>query len=176
MTYYVYDISGEYATESIVRARARAVSMIEKYPKATSWDIYDHQVKKGSQRPHSAVVFYGKPAGYGWLDGKNQAPKYIYKNGKLRETRKAVKKHDYTKISAAGIPIYKIWYSPLMDSYDVLGRSKNGEWVYGRDYDLKDGIWKGGRYDYDIDNLYKRVGGTYPVVFKNNHRGKTGKF
>lgn len=90
--------------------------------------------------------------------------------------KKVAKKPDFTKISAAGIPIYKIWYSPMWDSYDVLGRSKNGEWVYGRDYDLKDGVWQGGRYDYDIDNLYKRVGGTYPVLFKNNRRGKTGKF
>lgn len=96
-----------------------------------------------------------------------------YKN-KIAKTKAT--KPDFTKISSAGIPIYKIWYSPLMESYDVLGRKKSGEWVYGRDYDLKKGIWQGGKYDYDIDNLYKRVGGTYPVLYKNNRRGKTGRF
>ncbi len=93
-----------------------------------------------------------------------------------RPKKKVAKKPDFTKISAAGIPIYKIWYSSLMDSYDVLGRSKKGEWVYGRDYDLKDGVWQGGRYDYDLNNLYKRVGGTFGKVVVDNHRGNTGRF
>lgn len=95
-------------------------------------------------------------------------------------SKKAVKKKpakkDFTKYTAMGLPVYKIWYNGIMDSYDCLARQKNGEWVYGRDYDLKDGIWQGGRYDYDLDNLYRRVGGTFGKVVVNNKRGPTGKF
>lgn len=83
--------------------------------------------------------------------------------------------YDYEKYSAVGIPIYKVWRNMFGD-FDVLGRKFNGEWVFGHDYDLKDGVWKGGKYDYDIDNLYKRVGRNFPKPYIDNKRGPTGKF
>jgi len=73
----------DYTTNSIISARAYAVKMIEKFPKATWWDIY---VKSGQSwkkgKPYTTVVFYGKPAGYKWHhDGKATN---MYANGKLR--------------------------------------------------------------------------------------------
>ena len=164
-----------------IEARSMAIAYLENHP--NEYKVFFYKAK--NSRKDYAYVFKVKHSGtvsFYWMRYDNkvgvvQTP--LYKNGKLKMARKTTTskpKNDFTKVSAAGIPIYKIWYSPLMDSYDVLGRSKSGEWVYGRDYDLKDGVWQGGRYDYDIDNLYKRVGGTYPKVYKNNHRGPTGKF
>lgn len=74
-----------FETSSIIEARAIAVKMIEKYPKATSWNIYTNKnAGRGGGHPHSAVVFYGTPAGYGWLHD-SPAPRMILKNGKLRK-------------------------------------------------------------------------------------------
>lgn len=89
--YYVPKGDGtDYWTPSIVNARAYAVRMIQKYPKATWWDIYtaertkvrshDHSMRK----PYSSVVFYGNPEGYKWFhDGKRTN---MYANGKLRRS------------------------------------------------------------------------------------------
>lgn len=58
----------------------------------------------------------------------------------------------------------------------VKARKSDGEWAYGRDYNLKTGIWQGGRYSMNLNQLYERVGGTFGRVYKDNHVGKTGKF
>lgn len=80
--YYVPDGKGKrYATSSIVKAREYAVKMIEEHPKATSWSIYTSP--NMFAKPHSGVVFYGKPAGYGWLY-KSAAPRMIYEDGNIR--------------------------------------------------------------------------------------------
>ena len=80
--FYVPDGEGKrYATDSIVSAREYAVKMIEKHPMASMWAIYTSASM--TAKPHSGVVFYGTPAGYGWLY-KSAAPKVIYKNGKLK--------------------------------------------------------------------------------------------
>ena len=110
-----------------------------------------------------------------WIaDGKTRL---VSRQGKPIDPKsKSMLKTDFTKFSAVGIPIYKIYYSAFTESYDVLGRKYNGEWVYGRDYDLKTGIWNGGRYNFDIDALYDRVNGPNGHVFINNRRGPTGRF
>lgn len=73
----------DYQTNSIVSARAYAVKMIEKYPKAMWWDIYTTKNDRRSRfKPYTSVVFYGKPEGYKWHhDGKKTN---MYANGKLR--------------------------------------------------------------------------------------------
>ena len=79
-TYYVSNgEGGRYATNSIVKARAYCVKMIEKYSNVQYWYIYN---SKTTPYPSSYVGFYGTPAGYGWTEGK-QRIRYIYKNGKL---------------------------------------------------------------------------------------------
>ena len=83
---------------------------------------------------------------------------------------------DFTKYSAVGIPIYKIYYYRGWDTYDVLGRKFNGEWVFGRDYDLKTGVWQGGTYRMDLNDLYKRVDTNLPRAYIDNKRGPTGRF
>ena len=95
------------------------------------------------------------------------------KKSKKRATKKP--KKDFTKYSATGAPIYKIWYNGIGGTYDCLAKINN-EWVYGRDYNLSTGVWQGGRYDYDIDNLYRRVGGTFGKVVVDNKRGPSGRF
>ena len=85
-TYYIYDPEktrkGEepYSTTSIIKARAYCVKILRKYPKATFWHIYTSKDRKAN--PHSGVVFYGTPAGYGWVGEKGM--KYIYENGQIR--------------------------------------------------------------------------------------------
>lgn len=80
--YYVPNGEGKkYVTQSIVKARAYCVKMIEKYPKAMSWSIYTSK-DATNYKAHSYVAFYGTPAGYGWTrPGKRM--NYIYKNGRL---------------------------------------------------------------------------------------------
>lgn len=86
-TYYVYDPEmtrigkKPYSTTSIVKARAQCVKVLRKYPKATAWHIYTTTDRKA--HPHSGVVFYGTPAGYGWIGDKGM--KYIYENGQIRK-------------------------------------------------------------------------------------------
>lgn len=82
--YYVPNGEGKrYATQSIVKARAYCVKMIEKYPKAQSWVIYTGD-GKNYKNHHSFVTFYGNPAGYGWTESRsNKRTRFIYKNGKL---------------------------------------------------------------------------------------------
>lgn len=77
--YYVADgKGGRYETDSIVKARAYCVKMIEKYGMQYCY-IYN---AKTTPYPSSYVGFYGSPAGYGWTEpGKRM--NYIYKNGKL---------------------------------------------------------------------------------------------
>lgn len=77
--YYVADGKGGwFETDSIVKARAYCVKMIEKYG-SLYWNIFN---AKTSLRPVSYVGFYGTPAGYGWAKGKERI-RYIHKNGKM---------------------------------------------------------------------------------------------
>lgn len=130
---------------------------------------------------------YVKNSGAVAYDGKN-LQWLVHKDGKitaydmrgdgkiLKTIKNPMAKKDYTKYTQQGMRIYKIWYSPLTESYDVLARKSDGEWAYGRDYNLKTGIWQGGRYSMNLNQLYERVGGTFGRVYKDNHRGPTGKF
>lgn len=100
---------------------------------------------------------------------------------KLRSQRTASKdvkpfkgSADYTKYSAVGFPIYKIWES--FGQYCVLSKNpKTGEWIFGRRYDLDTGIWGGGTYRLNIDDLYERCP-PYGKLVVDNKRGNTGKY
>ncbi len=115
------------------------------------------------------------PVWYSAKSNRSYSGVQVTPNGGLATNVKYHPYYDYEKYSAIGIPIYKIWRN-MFGNFDVLGRKFNGEWVFGHDYDLKDGVWKGGKYDYDIDNLYKRVGRNFPKPYIDNKRGPTGKF
>lgn len=81
---------------------------------------------------------------------------------------------DFTKSNCLGFPIYKIWES--FGQYYVLAKNpETGEWVFGRRYDLDTGIWGGGTYRLNIDELYERCP-PYGRLVVDNHRGDTGKY
>lgn len=126
----------------------------------------------------SGIVAYDGQHKYWITKKKEKIVTYEMRgDGKILKTIKnPMAKKDYTKVTQQGMRIYKIWYSPLTESYDVLARKSDGEWAYGRDYNLKTGIWQGGRYSMNLNQLYERVGGTFGRVYKDNHVGKTGKF
>lgn len=125
------------------------------------------------------VLATGK-GGPRWTSSSNPGNYYrVYANGVISNKpldRGAIYPPKYTEYNNIGMPIYKIWYNSISNSYDVLARKFNGEWAYGHDYDIKEGVWKGGRYDYDVNDLYKRVGGTPSKVVVDNKRGPSGRF
>ena len=107
-----------------------------------------------------------------WLSkGKENA---VNGNGTLSARRPVYK--DFTKYNEIGMPIYKIWRNNISGSYYALARKYNGEWAYGRDYSIKDGVWNGGSYSMDVDYLYDRVGGPDGFLVYDNKRGPTGRF
>ena len=92
----------------------------------------------------------------------------------VSKDRKSGGNVDFTKSNRFGFPIYKIWES--FGQYNVLARNpETGEWVYGRRYDMDSGIWAGGTYRLNIDDLYERCP-PYGKLVVDNKRGNTGKY
>lgn len=95
---------------------------------------------------------------------------------KLPKPGRSSDRRNFKKFTADGFPIYKIWqYWDSDNGYNVLAKNNYGEWVYGRNYNIKTGRWAGGTYRVHINDLYDRSPPTGRLVV-DNKRGNTGKY